>query len=51
MRNVLPAVVAAYAVLAAAGTLTAKDLGLKVKYYDPIEHYDDDAARWIGFGD
>jgi outer membrane protein len=44
-------VVAAYAVLAAAGTLTAKDLGLKVKYYDPIEHYDDDAARWIGFGD
>ena len=44
-------VVAAYAVLAAAGTLTAKDLGLKVKLYDPIEHYDDDAARWIGFGD
>jgi len=44
-------VVAAYAVLAAAGSLTAKDLGLKVKDYDPIEHYDDDAARWIGFGD
>jgi outer membrane protein len=44
-------VVAAYAVLAAAGTLTARDLGLKVKFYDPIEHYDDDAARWIGFGD
>ena len=44
-------VVAAYAVLAASGTLTAKDLALKVKLYDPIEHYDDDAARWIGFGD
>jgi outer membrane protein len=44
-------VVAAYAVLAAAGTLTARDLGLKVKLYDPVEHYDDDAARWIGFGD
>ncbi len=44
-------VVAAYAVLAAAGTLTAQDLGLKVKLYDPVVHYDDDAARWIGFGD
>ena len=44
-------VVAAYQVLAAAGTLTAKDLGLKVKLYDPTEHYDDDESRWIGFGD
>jgi outer membrane protein len=43
--------VAAFAVLAANGALTAKDLGLKVKLYDPIEHYDDDAARWIGLGD
>lgn len=44
-------VVAAYQVLSAAGTLTAKDLGLKVKLYDPTEHYDDDESRWIGFGD
>ncbi len=44
-------VVAAYQVLAAAGTLTAKDLGLKVKLYDPVAHYDDDESRWIGFGD
>src|SRR6185295_12475960 len=43
--------VAAFGVLAANGSLTAKNLGLKVKLYDPIEHYDDDAARWIGFGD
>jgi outer membrane protein len=43
--------VAAFQVLAAAGTLTAKDLGLKVKLYDPLQHYDDDADRWIGFGD
>ena len=43
--------VAAFQVLAASGSLTAKNLGLKVKFYDPIEHYDDDAARWIGLGD
>ncbi|MGZ5939007.1 MAG: TolC family outer membrane protein [Rhizomicrobium sp.] len=43
--------VAAFEVLAANGTLTAKNLGLKVKLYDPLEHYDDDAARWIGLGD
>src|SRR5215472_7096320 len=43
-------VVAAYQVLAASGGLTAKALGLKVKLYDPIEHYDDDESRWIGFG-
>jgi outer membrane protein len=45
------ATVAAYQVLAAAGTLTAKSLGLKVQYYDPLEHYEDNAARWFGFGD
>jgi outer membrane protein len=43
--------VAAFQVLAANGSLTARNLGLKVKFYDPIEHYDDDAARWIGLGD
>jgi len=41
-------VVAAFQLLAASGKLTAKDLGLKVKFYDPVEHYDDNAARWIG---
>jgi len=41
-------VVAAFQLLAAAGKLTAQNLGLKVKAYDPTEHYDDDAARWIG---
>ncbi|HUO90174.1 MAG TPA: TolC family outer membrane protein [Rhizomicrobium sp.] len=43
--------VAAFAVLAVNGSLTAKELGLKVKLYDPLEHYDSDAARWIGLGD
>jgi outer membrane protein len=43
--------VTAFGVLAANGSLTARNLGLKVKLYDPIEHYDDDAARWIGLGD
>jgi len=42
------AIVAAYALLASEGHLTAQDLGLKVKIYDPLEHYHDDAARWIG---
>jgi outer membrane protein len=41
-------VVAAYALLASEGHLTAQDLGLKVKLYDPIEHYEDDGARWFG---
>jgi outer membrane protein len=44
------AVVAAYQVLAAGGALTAKSLGLKVELYDPLEHYNDDAAAWVGFG-
>jgi outer membrane protein len=44
-------VVAAYQVLTATGALTAKALGLKVTLYDPVAHYDDDAHRWIGFGD
>lgn len=43
--------VAAYSVLAAGGALTAASLGLKVKLYDPLVHYDRDAAAWIGFGD
>jgi outer membrane protein len=44
------AVVTAYQVLASDGALTAKALGLKVKLYDPLEHYNDDAAAWVGFG-
>ena len=44
------AVVAAYQVLATGGALTATSLGLKVKLHDPLEHYNDDAAAWVGFG-
>ncbi len=44
------AIVAAFQVLAAEGTLTAKSLGLKVKLYDPLEYYDSNAASWVGFG-
>lgn len=40
--------VAAFQVLAANGGLTARNLGLKVKFYDPLAHYEDDAGRWIG---
>ena len=42
------AIVAAYALLASEGHLTAQDLGLKVKLYDPKEHYNEDAAKWFG---
>jgi outer membrane protein len=45
------AVVAAFQVLSASGALTATNLGLQVKLYDPTVHYDNDAAAWIGFGD
>ncbi len=45
------ATVAAFQVLAASGMLTAKTLGLKVTLYDPLLHYEDNAAKWIGFGD
>lgn len=43
--------VAAYQVLSATGKLTARDLGLPVKLYDPKEYYRDNAGRWFGFGD
>jgi outer membrane protein len=45
------AAVAAYQLLSAIGTLTAKNLALRVKAYDPVEHYENDAGRWIGLGD
>ncbi|HEX4301866.1 MAG TPA: TolC family outer membrane protein [Rhizomicrobium sp.] len=45
------AAVAAYRVLWAIGQLDARDLALPVKYYDPAEHYEDDAGAWTGFGD
>ena len=45
------ATVAAYQLLASVGALTAQSLGLKVKLYDPLAHYDSDAARWVGLGD
>ena len=37
--------------MTAEGRLTAKDQGLKVKLYDPNEHYDENADKWFGFGD
>ena len=43
-------IVSAFQVLAASGNLTARSLALKVKLYDPLSHYDSDAARWMGFG-
>ncbi len=45
------AYVAAYELLAATGQLTAKYLGLTVTFYNPKDHYKDDANRWIGLGD
>jgi outer membrane protein len=44
------AYVAAYQLLQATGQLTARHLALNVKFYDETEHYDEDANKWIGFG-
>jgi outer membrane protein len=43
--------VAAYQVMSATGQLTAKNLGLNVRFYDPKVYYKDNASRWFGFGD
>ena len=42
---------ATYTLLSAMGQLTAKQQDLKVQLYDPITHYKEDAASWIGWGD
>jgi outer membrane protein len=42
--------VANYGLLAATGQLTARQLQLPVKYYDPTEHYDDVHYKAIGWG-
>jgi outer membrane protein len=41
-------VVAAYALIAAVGKLSARNLGLAVKIYDPTEHYMAVKDKWIG---
>ncbi|WP_235691968.1 TolC family outer membrane protein [Elioraea tepida] len=40
--------IATYALAAAAGRLTARDLQLPVQIYDPLEHYTSVRNRWIG---
>ncbi len=44
------AVVAGYQLLSAMGVLTAKQMQLPVKLYDPQKHYEEDSDRWFGFG-
>lgn len=41
-------VVASYAVLAAAGRLSARQLSLRVNEYDPVVHFDQVKGRWGG---
>jgi outer membrane protein len=41
-------VVSAYAVLAATGRLTSKELGLTKRVYDPEAHYFDVRRKWFG---
>jgi outer membrane protein len=40
--------VAAYTLLSAMGKLTGGDIGLGVKLYDPVHHYDEVRGKWIG---
>jgi outer membrane protein len=42
---------ATFQVMSAMGHLTAQALKLPVKPYDPLDHYNNDADRWIGLGD
>jgi outer membrane protein len=42
------ATVAAFQLLASTGQLTARSLALDVELYDPLKHYNRDAAAWIG---
>lgn len=42
--------VAGYALLSATGQLGARELGLPVKYYDPVENYEDVKHQWVGWG-
>lgn len=42
--------VAEFVLLAATGQLTARQLNLPVKYYDPQENYEEVSGKWIGFG-
>ena len=41
-------VVAAYALMSAAGRLTASSLGLSVRVYQPVEHYEKVKDKWFG---
>lgn len=43
--------VAAYALMAAMGRLSAAELGLPVEIYDPVAHGDEVAGKLIGVGD
>ncbi len=43
-------VVTSYQLLAAVGELTAKQLALKVKLYDPNDHYNETSSTWMDFG-
>lgn len=43
--------ISTFQLLGATGELTAMALKLPVKFYDPMEHYNDNATRWFGFGD
>lgn len=44
-------VVTSFQLVASTGQLTAKDMALKVKLYDPNVHYNEHADSWLDFGD
>jgi TolC family type I secretion outer membrane protein len=43
-------IVAAYQILGSIGQLTARQIGLGVEYYDPIENYSNVRNKWFGTG-
>ena len=47
-RSLADQIVAAYQILGSIGQLTARQIGLGVDYYDPIDNYDNVRNKWFG---
>ena len=51
VQNLAQVVTASYAVAAAVGRLTARDLHLPVPLYDDTAYYNAVKDKWVGLGD
>ena len=51
VQNLAQLISASYAVAAAIGRLTARDLHLSVPLYDDTAYYNEVKNKWVGLGD